>query len=264
MKLPSLSVGSPRAIMLRQAFMLLFLFIPFLCSIQGLSPYWMVCSVLLGCYGYIPFFLLCQAMVLAPIGIVTAIGNSFPLVVCILSYFLWGVPLTPFNWLGVILTTSGVFVLSLFRPLKSKHQTPLDNIIYRRANLLALGACLLWGVFFTLVQLPNEKLGFIPFVFCAQLGTFISASLHSYYTKNLRNISVKTLKIGVKAGILALVGSLCFYKALSLGNPSIVTGIAGCSPIVGAIFGIYAYKENLRIPQWIGVALSILGVCLLK
>lgn len=264
MKVPSLAIGSPRAIMMRQVCMILVLLLPFYYSTSGLQSFWLVVSLLLGCFGYLPFYFICQAMQLAPIGIVNAIGNTFPLIVCFLSYFLFGISLNVVKWLGILLTVSGVFTLSLFREGKSKHRSARDYGNARVANIYAIAACFLWGVFFTLIQLPNKEIGFVPLVFSAQLGTLITAYVHSIFDSNKRNIGKKALRGTIKAGLIGIIGSLCYYKALLIGNPSIVTGIAGCSPIVGALFGIYAYRERLVMLQWIGVALSILGVLLLK
>jgi drug/metabolite transporter (DMT)-like permease len=264
MKVPSLAIGSARAIMMRQFWMIFVLLIPFFVILPGLQQFWLVISLLLGCFGYLPFYFICQAMQLAPIGIVNAIGNTFPLIVSILSFYFYGIELTKLNWVGIVLTVSGVFVLSLFRENKSKHRSAKDLLNARKANIYAILACLLWGIFFTLIQLPNKELGFVPLVFTAQLGTLISAFIHSLFISNRRNIGKKSLQGTMKAAFVGIIGSLCYYKALMLGNPSIVTGIAGCSPIISAFFGIYAYNERLLGIQWLGVLLSIIGVVLLK
>lgn len=264
MKVPSLAIGSARAIMMRQLWMILILIVPFFSSFHDLQSFWLIVSILLGCFGYIPFYFICQAMQIAPIGIVNAIGNTFPLIVCFLSYYFFGVNLTILKWIGILLTVSGVFILSLFREGQSKHRSARDLGNAKLANIYAVFACLLWGIFFTLIQLPNKELGFVPLVFSAQLGTLISAYVHSRFSVNKRNIGRKALRGSIKAGVIGIIGSLCYYKALLIGNPSVVTGIAGCSPIVGALFGIYAYKERLVLAQWIGVVLSVLGVLLLK
>jgi len=55
------------------------------------------------------------------------------------------------------------------------------------------------------------------------------------------NLSKKTLSFAFLAGISGVIGSFAFYNALHYGSPSIVTAIAGSSPIVAALFGNYVY-----------------------
>jgi len=134
-----------------------------------------------------------------------------------------------------------------------------------KAFILSLLACLLWGIFFTSVQIPNSVIGYIPHILMIQMGTLFSAEIHIRLARLARrNISVKTLWSVIFAGFLAILGSICFYKALELGNPGIVTAIAGSSPVIGALFGYFLLNEKISRIETFGILLAVIGVILLS
>jgi transporter family protein len=266
MKRPSLAIGSARAIRIRQFVMTVIIIGIYIVYYDGPHPSieWATLSLLLGLFGYIPFYFFCQALQIGAIGVVNAIGNSFPLVVSFLSVYFLNVHLTLHHWLGIIVIIGGVATLSLGKNPK-KNLSNLDSKIHTRACLLSLLACLLWGIFFTSVQVPNEIIGYMPHTLLIQLGGLMSAEIHIIYGRlPKRNISWKTLSSGLWAGSLAIVGSISFYKALGLGNPGIVTAFAGSSPVIGALFGVIILKEKLTQTEVFGITLAVFGVIILS
>ena len=79
------------------------------------------------------------------------------------------------------------------------------------------------------------------------------------------SVSLGGLLFGFDTAVIS-GGEQAIQKLWSLSNfmvgQMVAMGLYGT--IVGALFGIYAYNEHLRIPQWIGVALSMIGVTLLR
>jgi drug/metabolite transporter (DMT)-like permease len=266
MKRPSLSIGSARAIRIRQYTMTACALLVYL-LVSGFSLpsfFWGGVSLLLGMFGYVPFYFFCQALQIGRVGIVHAIGNSFPLIVAFLSVTFLGVTLTLFQILGIIISISGVITLSLG---KNRTATTVDIELsnHLRACLLSVCACILWGLFFTLVQIPNSVIGFVSHTLIIQTGCLVAAELHIYMARiPRRNISKKVLLNGFFAGTLAIIGSFSFYKALSLGNPGIVTTFAGSSPVVAAAFGYFFLNETLKRKEMLGIALAVVGVLLLS
>lgn len=271
MKRPSLAIGSARAIRFRQAVMTIVIIAIYFYSYNQHEKDlgWYSVSFLLGMFGYIPFFFFCQALQIGSIGVVNAIGNSFPLVVSFLSVLFLDLELKTEHWIGIIVTVLGVATLSLGQRPNSRKRTPehspMGTEMSLKAFILSLLACILWGVFFTSVQIPNSVIGFIPHTLMIQMGSLFSAEIHIRLARiPRRNISTKTLWGGFFAGFLAILGSISFYKALDLGNPGIVTAIAGTSPIIGAIFGYLVLKEKISRIETTGILLAVAGVILLS
>jgi len=101
MKRPSLAIGSAHAIRFRQAVMSIIIIAIYFYSYNQHDKDigWYSVSFLLGMFGYIPFFFFCQALQIGSIGVVNAIGNSFPLVVSLLSVIFLELELRMEHWI---------------------------------------------------------------------------------------------------------------------------------------------------------------------
>lgn len=266
MKRPSLSIGSARAIRMRQFTMIAIALSAYLLFNETLlpSPVWSLFSFLLGMFGYVPFYFFCQALQIGRVGIVHAIGNSFPLIVALLSTTYLGASLSTLETGGILISMSGVMLLSLAKSGKQKSQ-PIEAGMHAKACFFSILACVLWGIFFTLAQIPNANIGFLANTLLIQTGCLLAAELHiSLEDISKKNISRKVLRAGFFAGILAIAGSFSFYKALIIGNPSVVTAFAGSSPLIASLFSFLLLKETLNKKEILGIGLAVFGVILLS
>lgn len=267
MKRPSLMIGSARAIRVRQFVMIVCVGLIFFWGNGSFNEDvgWYAISFSLGIFGYIPFYFFCQALRIGSVGVVQAIGNSFPVVVAILAVQFLGLHLNLYQWAAIVIAISGVVLLSLGKQPKGANSHIGEAVAYsRQALVLSLLACFLWGLFFTGVQIPNSVIGYQAHTFCVQMGSFLGAEIHIRLSSiKKRNISRSTLYSGVLAGVLAIIGSLSFYKALSIGNAGIVTAIAGSSPVAASLFGACFLNERLRTLEIGGILLAVSGVVLL-
>lgn len=257
-------MGSARAIRSRQIVMISFMIIFYGLSgdLFNQEARWYLVSLSLGIFGYLPFYCFCQALRIGSVGVVQAIGNSFPVVVSFLGVQFMGLSLSSPQWFGIFITIGGIALLSLGK--MSGLEVYKKSPDFRKSILLSLAACFLWGIFFTAVQIPNSFIGFIAHTFCVQTGSFMGAELHILFSRiPKRNISRSSLWSGIIGGLLAITGSLSFYKAIGSGHPGVVTAIAGSSPVVASIFGVYVLKENMSRLEYAGVMLAVLGVVIL-
>ena len=264
MKVPSLRLGSAKAIRFRQIIMFSILLI-YKATIETLeiaNPTWTLIAFLVGVFGYLPFYFFCEAIRIGSIGVINAIGNSFPVISAILTYLIFGTKISAGGILGIAITTAGIVLLSISR---NKHQTTeIEAKTRHKAILFSIIACLCWGGFYTYIPIPNQHLDVITLTISLQLGTLLSSHLHSMYQNKRRNVTKKTLKFLLLAGIFAVVGSLCFYTALHIGSPGIVTAIAGSSPFVVAIFGHFVYHERISKQEILGILVAVFGVAMLS
>lgn len=264
MKVPSIRLGPSHAIRLRQFFMLLVLgiYVFLLKSESYPTSMWLIWTICLGLFGYLPFLFFCQALRIGSVGSINAIGNSFPIVTVILNSIFLGMEISTIMVLGMSLTCAGIGLLSFSR--RGKNIQSNTGVYDFRPIFLALLACILWGVFYTIIPIFNTHLDPIPFTMCLQFGTFISAHIHSVLQGKRRNVPKKSLYFALAAGLFAVTGSLFFYTALHYGNSGVITAIAGSSPIIGALFGKFVYAEKGVGREYIGIAITVCGVIVLS
>ena len=66
-------------------------------------------------------------------------------------------------------------------------------------------------------------------------------------------------------GLLAsVVGQLCFYRALKMGEISKVVPIGASYPVLAFLLGILFFHESITWPKMVGIALVMSGVFLLR
>jgi len=83
--------------------------------------------------------------------------------------------------------------------------------------------------------------------------------------KNIFNLEPKTIIIFSISGFMAgLLGMWTYFAALKLGATSKIVPIAAAYPLVTAILSIIILKEGVTIMRFIGTALIIAGIWLVK
>jgi transporter family protein len=66
-------------------------------------------------------------------------------------------------------------------------------------------------------------------------------------------------------GLLAsVIGQLCFYRALKLGEVSKVVPIGASYPVLAFLLGVLVFRESITWPKMGGIVLVIAGVFLLR
>jgi drug/metabolite transporter (DMT)-like permease len=60
--------------------------------------------------------------------------------------------------------------------------------------------------------------------------------------------------------IFTVAGTLAFNLGISLANLSIVAAISSSGPLVSTIYSRIVYKEKLKLSQYLGGILIVLGI----
>ncbi len=127
-------------------------------------------------------------------------------------------------------------------------------------------ACWAIGSFF---EKSGVKLGGFAPIMGVTIRTFVSVLLLgvlSYpFWPQLRTSGIKPIiMIALGGGVCAgAMGLLFFYKALKLGNISLILPLAFCcTPVFGVIIGVVLLKEKLVLMQYLGISLTIIGAFL--
>ena len=69
--------------------------------------------------------------------------------------------------------------------------------------------------------------------------------------------------VAVAAGILAAIGSVLFYRALTLAPANVVIPSSSLYIVVTAILSVMFLKEPLTVPHLLGILLALLAIPLL-
>ena len=137
-----------------------------------------------------------------------------------------------------------------------------------RAELWAVLTVICWagGAFF---EKKGVRLGGFAPVMGTTLRTATSVVLllllSRPYWGQLRTAGTQPILMVVLGGgvVAGAMGILFFYKALAVGNLSVVLPIAFClTPVLGVVIGVVVSKEQVSALQCVGVLLAVVGATL--
>ncbi len=186
------------------------------------------------------------------------IGGSFPAVSALVAVFFFGETLAVIEVGAIGMVLCGVLLSSLSAGLSPTSQSKGTPIWY------SLGALLLWGVYFALIDIPVENVGW----FLPQYLSFVSLSVvylamikFSKETDCMRLPKpLKFFAISIPLGILA---GLFYNYAIGSADTAVTAPIAGSSPAIYVLLAYVFFKERLRWIQLSGVFLALFGIVLL-
>ena len=94
----------------------------------------------------------------------------------------------------------------------------------------------------------------------------VSLALILYATgqyQSLGSISARSYLFLVLSGLATGASWICYYRALQLGQASLVAPVDKLSVVIVAVLGVTLLGEKLDIRQWAGISLITVGVVLL-
>lgn len=107
------------------------------------------------------------------------------------------------------------------------------------------------GVFIRSLGVFLGIIGFLPFL--------------PKLSSHLPQVTARQWAFLMLGGILAsIVGQLCFYRALKLGEVSRVVPIGAAYPVIACLLGIFFLHESVTPGKALGILLVVAGTLLLK
>jgi transporter family protein len=94
----------------------------------------------------------------------------------------------------------------------------------------------------------------------------LSLALIVYATRQyqpLSSISSKSYLFLLLSGLATGASWICYFRALKLGNASLVAPVDKLSVVLVAVFGVFLLGEKLTLRQWCGIGAIGFGVVLL-
>jgi len=257
-------VGNRNLFFISQIFstVLLALYIPFV----GFPSDWVMFGVaillgLLVARGTLFYF---QALEVGNASLAGTIGGSFILPTVIFSVILFAERLSAVQIAGIAFVALGIILSSFnFKRLK-KMKT--DQIFSDRSVPLSLIAMLTWGIFYTLIRIPSEKIGWFWAGYPAFFFWIIMLLFGMVKRKEISEVLVnkKILLTVVMFTMLVTIAQLAYNLGILNGYTSIVVPIAGSYPVLFVILARIFFQEKLNPQQKVGVISSLVGIVLIS
>ncbi len=195
------------------------------------------------------------------VSIVAPIVSSKGIITAVLSFIFLDEEITPLKIIGIIITFSGVILLSTdFRKLlQDKKVSLLAGAKWACLCALMWGiSCFIHAVICQVVDWYTANLGLRFFVFVTFL--ILSPLLRLNAIKVFTNIN----KALIIASVFDCIGAITYNIGLAVGDPSVVTILSGASALITITLGIILLKEKINATQIFGILLTIAGVVALS
>ncbi|MCJ7739802.1 DMT family transporter [Candidatus Microgenomates bacterium] len=190
------------------------------------------------------------------------IASAFSIVTILVCLLFFGERPTVVQLFMIGLVIIGVIMASLnVRDLSKIH-------LVEKGALYAFAAMFIWGVYFAVVRIPTQELGWFWPVYFVRLTVILE--LPFIFSKKIslpkRLFNWKTVGLVVAAAVLPTIGD-SFYN-LGIAVPQTATSlfvpIASASPVIYVFLAGWFFREKIERIQKIGIATTILGVILLS
>ena len=140
----------------------------------------------------------------------------------------------------------------------------LRNLIKDKSIKYAIVTMLLWGIYWTLIRIPIERIGWFWASYCYYAGIIAFPLLRLVKPNPIPFFKErKTLYLIILVFILTLMANFGFNLGLTFGYSSIVAPIAGASPVVFVIISRLVFREKLTRLQGVGIILTLLGILII-
>ena len=126
------------------------------------------------------------------------------------------------------------------------------------AIFFALIALVGWGAGDIFVTLLSRKIGSRKALFLWLLGSFVLASLYVPFAKPISDYPMFIFIFILH--LFGLTGTVLYFKALEIGNASLVGTIAGAFPIITVPLSVAIFAEKLGQIQILAIAMTICGL----
>lgn len=208
----------------------------------------------------IAYLLFYKAFEIGNVSVVSATINLYVVFTMIFAFVILGQRLSLMQLLAVCIILAGVTLISFnFSDLKNKTAKLLFGV---KETLMA---SLLFGIFWTLLEVITEKTGWLSATIFVKTGSILFLIILSFFAKHklsLAKIDLKTKIIVVLIGILETAAVASVNYGLTIGDVILITPIASALSLVTILMAVIFLKEKISIIQGIGIFLVISGIIL--
>jgi drug/metabolite transporter (DMT)-like permease len=191
--------------------------------------------------------------------LVGTIGSAFTVPTVILSVIFFGERLDAYQTFAIVVIVVGLVITSL------DLGTLRQGVGLDRSVGMALLAMLCWGIYYALIRIPVERIGWF-------LPTYISFFFAPFVLLLMRMQRVPLRSPLAEGAGMAFIGMQVLVTAanfgynigITSGYTSIVAPIAGAYPILFVFISALTFKEPLKAQQLWGIVISLVGILALS
>ncbi len=228
--------------------------------LQTLS-YWPI-FLLAGICGALGLFFGLESQKYLPIGIVMAFSQTMPLLLILWVFLFFGETLSMISFVFIGIIILGVLPLVL---TKNTHMTHLNSNIFRGILFVSLGVFFGSLSFFTMSIAATHthplvtgyfwevSIGLIALLFVSIRGLMGKTKLHRISLREFGSIAL--------AASPTVIGSGALPMAMAIGPVGIAQSLCGSGAVlVSVLLSKVIHHEHLRLFQYIGIGIILLGV----
>lgn len=262
-KVPVKALGVNKLIFYRTVFnsLLLLIVLLFTLNQSNFSLKYVLITVAIAIFGYLPMFFFYKAMALGKVGVVSPVASANSIVAVLLSIIILKESLNGLQTISIFFIVFGVILISTnFKEFERSSLFKISSGI-PYALLAALG----WGIWSVLVKAPIQVLGPFFTSFIMETVGLVVAYLLICGTKEGIKIKDKSiLRTVIPISIFMVIWSLAYYQGIKISNVSILVPLSSASPLIVALYGKFKYKEVLSTQQYVGIGVILLSVIMLS
>ena len=244
-------------------FLVLLALLPILDPAPSLGANAAVVLVVSGALNFLAFIFLYRAFHTGVVSVVGPIAYTFPAVTAVFSVAFLGVVLPPARAVSIALIVAGVVLLSArlseLRPLVGGKGPP--GLAAGAGS--AIASSVIFGLVYVGVGYATPSAGFVlPAVVLRGVGSLAGVLAAPAMRVSIRPTRASFSRVILAMGALEAAGFLAFNYGLFLGVGSLpaVAAISGMGGAVAAGYAMIFLRERLERNQFLGVALSVVGV----
>ena len=193
------------------------------------------------------------AMARGLISLVVPVAAATGAVVPVVYAFARGERPGPLALAGIVLAVAAIALVSA-----------APGGIHRQGGIgLALGAGLLFGMFFVLFSLPGDEAGLWPVPAYRAASSVALVALALATTRGIRVPGNERLPV-VAIGLLEVTAATALLLALRSGPVAVAAVLASLYPVTTTFLASALLRERLGTLQRVGVALALLAVLLVS
>lgn len=262
-KTPSQQEGVHRTVFYRNLFIVILLGILVLFTLDQahFSLGYILLTIGLGIFGYIPMYFYFKATTVGKIGVISPVSSANTLIAVIIAITFFHEKLSNYQYLAITIILLGIGIISLnIKEFKASHIFKIESGVP-----YALVAALGWGIWMALIKIPIDNLGPYFASFIIELTIMLVALFFVFKSGEKLALKNKTsLSYLIPISLSLMIWEIGYYMGLQVANVSIIVALSSASPIVVAIFGRFFYKEKLSLKQYLAIGLIILGIILIS
>ncbi|MEM2838797.1 MAG: EamA family transporter [Thermoplasmata archaeon] len=219
-------------------------------------------AILAGVVGALGFVFYIFALRIGKVSVVSVMTAGYPAVSVILAIMILSDRLTMMQGIAIMMI---IFAMLLLSGTEERQTRNADGTPKSRLWLFwAIMSLMFWGLWAIPSKLAIGMIGEADYILIDGLTMVVVwGPLWLHFEKGRMERDIHKLKYSAFAGVMASVGTICLFLALSNGIVSLVTPLTSVYPIVTVLLARFTLKERLVWMQYLAVAIAVTGTVLL-